>query len=642
MKIITTEENDYQDSHVQLDFVSDVAAKGSIVEKEEHHTTPHHQHHHLPPSFTYQVSKEEDFSSIIFDHSEGNDDDDEKTDNVKDYPELFKKMMLNDDDDDDDDASDDYAQSEFKDDDDNKSWVSTSSSTAFQPSCLLGDEGSLRNTLWMAVYRYYNHTTTGGGVVAGRGDLRSTTTSAHTTTTEEEDVLPFDQHQHSSMIIKQDGYGDHRSDHRSSSNTNFFTPPRKVLLLLAWICLITGSMLLMVAVLLPSSSTSASTAQPPSESSNTMVDDNIATFTDGDYYQYGTAEEASLPWRTEGYAAVEASSEQQQVPAEASPLPWRAEDSNAGTESFSSSSQPPPSTTVPPILPPWRTQDPQPMEEGEHHNPDYLVNAAAEVPFSFQYNIHFDGVNGFTKKYTTSLRSHRHFFDTFAKTMDPITEIHFSPKDATTTKQITLSTTPPPSDLSSYSPNDYDLLTTMIVDHPALTIELNSNGEMWLPLDVDDGWKENPKQRLQYYPGDEFVLKIVHGNTNSNNNDINNDNGNNDKEPEDDTVHSSTGRNMIRLFRNSSNTTEMKLIGEWTNPTPDQNLYGQVWLKEPNSSIVANAFNDNNDDDDHEENDSTNMNEDDEDDEEDTNNENADNDNDKNEENGYRGNFRKP
>jgi len=236
---------------------------------------------------------------------------------------------------------------------------------------------------------------------------------------------------------------------------------------------------------------------------------------------------------------------------------------------------------------------------------------AVVIPFANRYNLYFDGIlfvknatlhdDHFSSSTTittstTQSQSQQYDFDSYAKTLDPVTEIHFSPGESTNTKQIVLSTIPPDLSHDNNSNNSKgNGAPVMNVEHSALTIGLNSNGGLWfphftgesmydLPRNDDDAVSlfgnknDNGNKKMYYGAGDRFVLKIT-----NNKNSADNDNNN-------DSNHDSLKKkNMIQLYRN---TNRLDFIGEWVNPKPNQNLYGQIWFKDPNSSMFAYAIND--------------------------------------------------
>jgi len=228
--------------------------------------------------------------------------------------------------------------------------------------------------------------------------------------------------------------------------------------------------------------------------------------------------------------------------------------------------------------------------------------AVVVVPFSIRYNIYFDGLL-FIKNETHShsqqdQKNEPNIFNSYAKTLDPVTEIHFSPGESTTTKQIILSTVSPPDDLSTYSNiginNDQQFLSSSMLDiekqqqqqqqNSVLTIGLQSNGKLWLPRSNNDNdndedgnnnvlyHDDDNNKEMMYVAGDQFVLKIM-----------------------DENDDSSISSSMIRLYRNNN---EFELISEWKNLYHDDNqkLYAQIWFKDPKSSMIAYALNNNNED----------------------------------------------
>jgi len=261
---------------------------------------------------------------------------------------------------------------------------------------------------------------------------------------------------------------------------------------------------------------------------------------------------------------------------------------------------------------------------------------AVVIPFANRYNLYFDGIlfvknathhddhlssSSTTTTTTTSTTQsqsqsqlQQYDFDSYAKTLDPVTEIHFSPGESTNTKQIVLSTIPPDLSHDSNSNNSKGNGTpVMNVEHSALTIGLNSNGGLWFPHFTGESMYDLPRnddavslfgnkndtgnKKMYYGAGDRFVLKIT-----NNKNSADNDNNNNDSHHD-----SWKKKNMIQLYRNNN---RLDFIGEWVNPKPHQNLYGQIWFKDPNSSMFAYAINDrtNNNNDNNNNNNTTNGN----------------------------------
>lgn len=243
----------------------------------------------------------------------------------------------------------------------------------------------------------------------------------------------------------------------------------------------------------------------------------------------------------------------------------------------------------------------------------YESNSLVKVPFANQHNLRFDGLL-FVKQDTTSGTSihgaglsssapvSTRIYDSYAKTLDPITELHFAPGESNTAKHIVLTTTEP--DLVAHNGMSQDP-SQMLNNDPGLilSIGLEANGEVWLPqntgqriVDVDHydrytTYHNNHNHHHHthtditkniYGPGDRFVLRI--------------------------------SKDAISLFRNDRH----ELLGMWLNPTSTpptstlrttttnppqlsspsptagvQPLYAQIWFKDPKSSMVANAFYDN-------------------------------------------------
>ena len=231
------------------------------------------------------------------------------------------------------------------------------------------------------------------------------------------------------------------------------------------------------------------------------------------------------------------------------------------------------------------------------------------VPFAQQHNLQFDGVL-FVKEGRTDTREssspngdRRHSilaptFDSYAKTLDPITEVHFSPGEATTTKHIVLTTTKP-SDANEHGVNGHGSRQTMNSDEGLiLAIGLEANGEMWLPVnarqsvphyDGDGGFGPNHNadvtkivKRHMYGPGDHFVLKIAH-----------------------DTIRlfQNDYSEMIAIWENplrywwgeDDDTSQVATVSKLRSaslapPTKPHSIYAQVWFKDPKSSMMATAW----------------------------------------------------
>jgi hypothetical protein len=212
------------------------------------------------------------------------------------------------------------------------------------------------------------------------------------------------------------------------------------------------------------------------------------------------------------------------------------------------------------------TTQSRPNDVYENANAAAMVN----VPCANQHTLRFDGVLFVTKSSDGEAEATHDDFDSYAKTLDPITELHFAPGESNTTKRIVLTTTQP--DLLVN--NGIHQNTTEMMDSDqglVLSIDLEANGEVWLPQATGqripslDQYGTNHHHHLAqsitkniYGPGDRFVLAIT-----------------------DDS---------ISLFRNDHN----ELVGMWMNPSntrsQDQPMYAQIWFKDTKSSMVATAW----------------------------------------------------
>lgn len=204
------------------------------------------------------------------------------------------------------------------------------------------------------------------------------------------------------------------------------------------------------------------------------------------------------------------------------------------------------------------------------------------VPFATWHNLDYNGMQ-FVKNRANSDGSFASTpaFDSYAKTLDPITELHFEPAESNTTKQIILTATNPASRHNSYSEEEVEMDRGLV-----LSIGLEANGELWLPYNTGERIAElekhpihahEPIQKTLYNPGDSFVLTIT-----------------------DDT---------ISLYRNGY----QELMGMWMNPSSParsyknalvssqssssqqlraRELYAQIWFKEEESSMAATAWHD--------------------------------------------------
>ena len=224
----------------------------------------------------------------------------------------------------------------------------------------------------------------------------------------------------------------------------------------------------------------------------------------------------------------------------------------------------------------------------------YETANMVEVPFANQHNLRFDGllfVKDSSSPATESSSSEPimsdHVWDGYAKTLDPITELHFTPGESNTSKHIVLTTTQP--DLALSNAIDQNPTRDMASDPGiVLSIGLESNGELWLPhstgqniLEFETNLTPNNKNHHHfshvllkriYGPGDRFVLSVTH--------------------------------DVITLFRNDYH----ELVGMWQNPVKAPSrvsnplsggaqqqpthapLYAQVWFKENQSSMAVNAW----------------------------------------------------
>ena len=206
---------------------------------------------------------------------------------------------------------------------------------------------------------------------------------------------------------------------------------------------------------------------------------------------------------------------------------------------------------------------------------DVYGNADLEnVPFANHHNLRFDGVLFVTNSNSEREAESTHgTFDSYAKTLGSITEVHFAPGESDTTKRIVLTTTQPDlmvNNLAHQNTNE------MMDSDPGLvlSIGLEADGEVWLPIttgqmipSLDSGWYGSEHHKIEqritrniYGPGDRFVLAVT-----------------------DDA---------ISLTRNDDH----ELVGMWMNPFITQSkvqpLYAQIWFKDTKSSMVATAWND--------------------------------------------------
>lgn len=215
-----------------------------------------------------------------------------------------------------------------------------------------------------------------------------------------------------------------------------------------------------------------------------------------------------------------------------------------------------------------------------------------KVPFANQHNLRYDGVL-FVKDSGKNIAAPHHnpaalsVFDAYAKTLDPITELHFAPGESNTTKHIVLTTTQP--DLK---------LNSIIEQHPTrdmasdpgvvLSIGLESNGELWLPHSTGQNileFETNLAIQKQKHHFSHLMLKRIYG--------------------AGDSFVLTVTDETISLFRNNY----QELVGMWQNPikaaprssnplsgqrpsSTKAQLYAQVWFKESKSSMVVHAWHD--------------------------------------------------
>jgi len=205
---------------------------------------------------------------------------------------------------------------------------------------------------------------------------------------------------------------------------------------------------------------------------------------------------------------------------------------------------------------------------------DVYENADMEnVPFANHHNLRFNGVLFVTESNSEGEAEPTHdTFDSYAKTLGSITELHFSPGESDTTKRIVLTTTQPDLLVNNEIHQNTD---EMIDSDPGLvlSIGLEADGEVWLPIttgqmipSLDDSWYGSDHHKIEqritrniYGPGDRFVLTVT-----------------------DDA---------ISLSRNDHH----ELVGMWMNPSITRShepLYAQIWFKDTKSSMVAIAWND--------------------------------------------------
>jgi len=244
----------------------------------------------------------------------------------------------------------------------------------------------------------------------------------------------------------------------------------------------------------------------------------------------------------------------------------------------------------------------------QHYSrPSSHTNCGTLVPFASRHNLHFDGIL-FIKNEETFESGQNSDFDAYAKTLDSVTELRFSPGESTNTKEVLLTTSAP--DLMRERSIRSHPSAFMAAQHVVLSLLFTSNGELWLPQSTDEHVEsvsplnENKNYQVgitktMYGPLDRFVL----------------------------TVSDST----IALFRNDHH----ELVGLWKNPTTmidttaaaannnnddeipyhrrrlDEEedgapplvvessasssisslpLYAQVWFKDPNTSMALTAM----------------------------------------------------
>jgi hypothetical protein len=162
-------------------------------------------------------------------------------------------------------------------------------------------------------------------------------------------------------------------------------------------------------------------------------------------------------------------------------------------------------------------------------------NVIYSVPFSHRRNVEYDGVKLF-KNNTSGIPSVA--FDSYAQTLEPVTEIKFAASDTEFTKRIVLATKP----FSGYQYGQieepkFGIMT--IIPNSLVTIGLMPEGQIYLPNREDSS----------YTTGDLFTLKVEEG-------------------------------SKIVLFKNDEQ------LLSYPNPSSDP-LYAQIWFREPTASLLA-------------------------------------------------------
>jgi hypothetical protein len=188
-------------------------------------------------------------------------------------------------------------------------------------------------------------------------------------------------------------------------------------------------------------------------------------------------------------------------------------------------SQPPP--TVPPTTTNYNANN-------NGNDADNNDNSRHAVDFDHRHNVEYDGVKIF-KNNTKGIDTYN--WDAYAKTTQPITELDFAAGDTHLTKYVVLTFDP-------YAGYEYGTLDEEAIPNPgesAVVIGMYSEGALWLPPNHNG---------LTYTMEDLFTLSVV--------------------------------ESEIILYLNN------EVLTTYNNPYgANHPLFAQVWLKEPNASVLT-------------------------------------------------------
>eukprot|EP00536_Pseudo-nitzschia_multiseries_P012492 jgi/Psemu1/326852/estExt_fgenesh1_pg.C_4800002 len=260
---------------------------------------------------------------------------------------------------------------------------------------------------------------------------------------------------------------------------------------------------------------------------------------------------------------------------------------------------------------------------GHPSNTPTHKSCGTAVPFANRHNLHFDGIllikndnlEDETHNDHESTSSSSSDFDAYAKTLDSLTELRFSPGESTTTKEILLTTNAP--DLIRERSIRSNPSQAMASEPVVLSLLFTSNGELWLPKNTgkhvenisrihDDGHHHYTYDitKTIYGPGDRFVLTVSDTTIALFRNDHRElvgmwENPTASTTPTTPTPAMTTGTTDGPYHRRlGGNSGESLVVESSTSSTLSSSsssslpLYAQIWFKDPKTSMVASAVRD--------------------------------------------------